>query len=184
VPNEKADATTTKVVVQFPADHPIAEAMVEAVPGWTAEATQAKVATPIQTDNGPVSSAVKEVTWTATGKGIEAEHFQEFRVSVGLPDDADSLSFPTTQTYSDGSTVSWTQVAVEGGPEPDNPEPVLHLTAGSESATAAATPTTSTASKSDVDSAKTVAIVGVVVGALGLLAGIAGIVVGRRRTAG
>ena len=51
-------------------------------------------------------------------------------MSVGLPDDADSLAFPTVQTYSDGSTVNWVQVAPAGGPEPDDPEPVLTLTAG------------------------------------------------------
>ena len=186
VPNEKDPQTTTKVVVQFPTDHPIAEALVEPIAGWKAEATQFKVDTPIQTDNGPVTSAVKSVTWTATdGKGIPVEHFQEFRVSVGLPDDADSLAFPTVQTYSDGSTVNWVQVTPPGGPEPDNPQPELTLTAGE--AAAATTPTTtagattSAVSKSDVDSAKTIAIIGIIVGALGLVAGIAGVAASRRK---
>jgi len=185
VPNEEAKATTTKVVVQFPTDHPIAEALVEAIPGWTAEATQFKVTTPIQTDNGPVTQAVKDVTWTATGKGIEADHFQEFRVSVGLPGDADSLAFPTIQTYSDGTTVNWVQVAPPGGPEPDDPQPVLTLTAGESDGVSAtpATPAASTVKKSDVDNAKTLGIVGVVVGALGLLAGAGGLVRGRRHAA-
>jgi periplasmic copper chaperone A len=186
IANEKEDATTTKVVVQFPSDHPIAEALVEAIPGWTAEATQFKVTTPIETDEGPVTSAIKDVTWTATGEGIAAEHFQEFRVSVGLPDDADSLAFPTVQTYSDGSSVNWVQVAPAGGPEPDNPEPVLTLTEG-ESHGGAETPATpaatSTVKQSDVDNAKTLAIVGVIVGALGLLAGAGGLARGRRRAA-
>jgi periplasmic copper chaperone A len=183
VPNEKDNATTTTVKVQFPSDHPIAEALVEAIPGWTAQATQFKVTTPIQTDNGPVTSAVQDVTWTATdGKGIAAGHFQEFRVSVGLPDDADSLAFPTIQTYSDGSSVNWVQVAPAGGPEPDNPQPVLTLTAGA-SATPATPAATSTVKKSDVDNAKTLAIVGVVVGALGLLAGAGRLARGRRKAA-
>jgi periplasmic copper chaperone A len=186
IPNEKADATTTKVKVQFPTDHPIAEALVEAIPGWTAEATQFKVTTPIQTDAGPVTSAVNDVTWTATdGKGIAAEHFQEFRVSVGLPDDAASLAFPTVQTYSDGSTVNWVQVAPTGGPAPDNPEPVLTLTAGASTggSTTATPAATSAVKQSDVDNAKTLAIVGVVVGALGLLAGAGGLARGRRKAA-
>src|SRR5439155_13675616 len=76
VPNEKDPQTTTKVTVQFPTDHPIAEALVEPVAGWTAEATQFTVKTPIQTDAGPVTSAVKDVTWTAAdGKGIPVENF-------------------------------------------------------------------------------------------------------------
>ena len=182
VPSEKDNATTTQVKVQFPTDHPIAEALIEPIPGWTGAATSFKVTTPIQTDNGPVTEAVKDVTWTATGKGIEAGDFQEFRVSVGLPDDAASLAFPTIQTYSDGSAVNWVQVAPPGGPEPDDPQPVLTLTAASDTGTATpATPATSTANKSDVDNAKTLAIVGVVVGALGLLAGAGGLVRGRRK---
>jgi uncharacterized protein YcnI len=152
VPNEKDPQTTTKVVVQFPTDHPIAEALVEPIAGWTAEATQFTVQTPIQTDDGPVTSAVKDVTWTAAdGKGIAVDAFQEFRVSVGLPDDADSLSFPTTQTYSDGSTVNWVQVTPPGGPEPDDPVPVLTLTSATADTGAATPASTSTVKKSDVD---------------------------------
>jgi uncharacterized protein YcnI len=188
VPNEKEDATTNKVVVQFPTDHPIAEAQTEAIPGWTAEVATSKVTTPIKTDAGEVNVAVRSVTWTATGAGIAAENFQEFRVSVGLPDDADSLTFPTTQTYSDGSTVNWVQITPPGGPEPDDPAPVLTLTAGGETTPTTAAPTGTTAAasdvkKSDVDNAKTIAIIGIVVGALGLIAGIGGLMMGRRKSA-
>jgi uncharacterized protein YcnI len=188
VPNEKENATTTKVVVQFPTDHPIAEALVEPVAGWTAKATESTVKTPIQTDAGPVNTAVKSVTWTATGAGIAVGDFQEFKVSVGLPNDADSLAFPTIQTYSDGSEVDWVQVAPAGGPEPDNPEPLLTLTAGNAGG-AATTPTTTatgapaattSVKKSDVDNAKTIAVIGIIVGALGFLFGAAGLALGRR----
>ena len=187
VPNEMDNATTNKVVVQFPTDHPIAEALVQPIAGWTGVVTQIHVATPIQTDDGPVNSAVKDVTWTATdGKGILVGNFQEFRVSVGLPDDADSLAFPTIQSYSNGQTVNWTQITQAGAPEPDNPEPVLTLTTadsdtGSTPTTAPAT--TTSVKKSDVDSAKTIAIIGIVVGALGLVAGLGGLMMGRRKSA-
>jgi uncharacterized protein YcnI len=184
VPNEKTNATTNKVVVQFPTDHPIADALTEPIPGWTAEVTTAPVKTPIKTDAGTVNDAVKSVTWTAAGPGIGVENFQEFRVSVGLPADADSLTFPTTQTYTDGETVNWVQVTPPGGPEPDSPAPVLTLT--NAAATADTTPTTggtaaSNVKKSDVDNAKTIAIIGIVVGALGLLAGIGGLTMARRK---
>jgi len=50
--------------------------------------------------------------------------------------------------------------------------------------TGAATPAaTSTVKKSDVDNAKTIAIVAIVVGALGFLFGIGGLARGRRKTA-
>ena len=185
VPNEKDPQTTTKVVVQFPTDHPIAEALVEPIPGWTAEVTQYQVKTPIQTDSGPVTSAVKSVTWTATGAGIPVEHFQSFPVSVGLPDDADSLTFPTTQTYSDGSTVAWVQVTPAGGPEPDNPAPELTLTAGesgSTTPTTTATAASDTASKSDVDGAKTIGIIAIVLGVIGLFAAAFALITSRRKT--
>jgi uncharacterized protein YcnI len=191
VPNEKDDATTTKVVVQFPADHPIAEALVTAMPGWKAAVADADVKTPIKTDDGTSNTAVKSVTWTATdGKGIAAGNFAEFKVSVGLPDDADSLAFPTIQTYSDGSEVDWVQEAPPNGPEPDDPQPVLTLTEAESEGGEATTPTTTataapaaTASvkKSDVDNAKTIAVIGIVVGALGFLFGLAGLALGRRR---
>jgi len=187
-PNEKDNATTVKLTVQFPTDHPIAEALVQATPGWNAEVANFHVTTPIQTDDGPVNTAVRSVTWTATdGKGITQDHFAEFAVSVGLPDDADSLTFPAIQTYSDGSTVNWVQVTPPGGPEPDNPAPVLTLTAGDEGGSTTPTATTGTASsnvsKSDVDNAKTIGIIGVIVGALGLIAGVVAIVLSRRRAA-
>jgi hypothetical protein len=84
--------------------------------------------------------------------------------------------------------VNWVQETVPGGPEPDDPAPVLTLTAGDEGGST--TPTTapsgasaSTVTQSDVDNAKTIAIIGVIVGALGLIAGVAAIVLSRRRTA-
>jgi uncharacterized protein len=188
VPNEKDNATTTKLTVQFPTDHPIADALVQSMAGWTSQVATLHVTTPIQTDNGPVNTAVKSVTWTATdGKGVTQNHFAEFAVSVGLPDDADSLTFPAIQTYSDGSTVNWVQVTPSGGPEPDNPAPVLTLTAsqeGSSTPTTAATTgsASSSVTHSDVNNAKTLAIIGLIVGALGLIAGIVAIVLSRRRS--
>jgi hypothetical protein len=82
------------------------------------------------------------------------------------------------------------QVTPPGGPEPDDPAPVLTLTAGESADT---TPTTaaptgqttaaSDVSKNDVDSAKTIAIIGIVVGALGLIAGVGALMMARRKSA-
>jgi uncharacterized protein YcnI len=187
VPNEKNNATTTKLTVQFPTDHPIADALVQSMAGWTSDVATLHVTTAIQTDNGPVNTAVKSVTWTATdGKGVTQDHFAEFAVSVGLPNDADSLTFPAIQTYSDGSTVNWVQVTPPGGPEPDNPAPVLTLTAGQGSTTPTTAATTGSASsnvsKSDVDNAKTVAVIAVVIAVIGLIVAATGIILGRRRS--
>jgi len=58
------------------------------------------------------------------------DEFGVFRISAKLPD-ADTVSFPATQTYADGSVVKWDQPPAPGGPEPSNPAPMLTLTEGS-----------------------------------------------------
>ena len=58
-----------------------------------------------------------------------ADQFALFRISVQLPD-ADTVSFPATQTYSDGSIVKWDQPPQPGGGEPEHPAPTLTLAAG------------------------------------------------------
>ena len=180
VPNEESNATTTKIVVQFPHDHPIADALTQPIAGWTAKVAMFHTTQAIQTDSGPVNDAVDTVTWTAQGSGVPVGAFQEFSVSVGLPSDASELQFPTVQTYSDGKTVSWVQQTPPGGPEPDNPVPVLTLTSGSGSGSSTTATTTSTSSSSD-DSAKTIAIIGLIVGAIGLIVAIVAIVTARRK---
>jgi hypothetical protein len=70
------------------------------------------------------------VTWTAAPNGgIPVDQFGLFRLSVKLPD-ADTVAFPATQTYADGSAVQWDQQPQPGGAEPSNPVPILTLTEG------------------------------------------------------
>jgi periplasmic copper chaperone A len=64
--------------------------------------------------------------------------------------------------------VNWVDVATPNGPEPDHPAPVLTLTSGNDTAAPAAT-TAATTSKDDSDSAKTIAIIGLVVGGIALV---------------
>ena len=172
VPNEQDNANTVQVDVQFPADHPIASVSVQPVPGWTAEVKTTQLAKPIESDNGKVTEAVSEITWT--GGTITPGQFQQFVVAVdGLPSDTTDLAFPTLQTYSTGDVVRWVEPTVEGQPEPEHPAPVLKLVkdsggtaAGAAKATAAAKDVATT---SDVDSARTVGIIGIAVGALGVI---------------
>ncbi len=54
--------------------------------------------------------------------------FGEFVIIAGQLPDTDSLTFKAIQTYSDGSTVSWTDVAAPGSKaDLDHPAPVLDL---------------------------------------------------------
>ena len=96
-----------------------------------------------------------------------------------LPDDTGQLTFKTLQTYSDGKTVRWIDVAQSGADEPENPAPVLKLTAkgaeeGSTPASSSAAPksadsSASSASGSD-STARGLGVAGLVVGVLGLAA--------------
>ncbi|MFD9430677.1 YcnI family protein [Streptomyces sp. NPDC060002] len=199
VPNERDNASTTRLEVTFPTDHPLASAMPEPINGWKIEVTKSKLAKPIELHGKQISEAVSKITWTATGKGIEAGYFQKFPVSVGaLPEDADELVFKAIQTYSNKEVVRWIEVQEDGAEEPENPAPVLALAAASEdehshgttaedasdeSADDAKAAASTTEAASDSDSSDTTArvlgVVGIVVGAAGVAYGV---LAGRRRT--
>jgi uncharacterized protein YcnI len=195
VPNERDDASTTKLEVSFPTDHPLASAMPEPMAGWKIQVTKAKLAKPLEMHGEKISEAVSKITWTATGKGVEPGYFQKFPVSVGaLPEDADELVFKAIQTYSNKEVVRWIEVQEDGQEEPENPAPVLALSAATEdhhgSTTAedasdeseatekTAATTTASADSSDT-TARVLGVVGIVVGALGVAYGV---LAGRRRT--
>ncbi|MET7485004.1 YcnI family protein [Streptomyces sp. NPDC005538] len=189
VPNERDDASTTKLEVTFPTDHPLASVMPEPISGWTVKVTKSKLAKPAEMHGETITEAVTKVTWTATGKGVEPGYFQKFPVSVGmLPTDTDQLVFKALQTYSDKEVVRWIEVQKDGAEEPENPAPVLELTAASTSGATAedasektentAADTTSDAGSSDT-TARVLGVVGIVVGAAGVAYGV---LAGRRRT--
>ena len=171
VPNEEDKAATTQLEVTFPADHPIASVEVKPVPGWTAQIDKAKLAKPLESDDGPITEAVSKITWT--GGKIDPDNFQEFEVSMGpLPTDTDKLVFKAVQTYDNGDVVRWIDTTGTGGAEPEHPAPTVQLTAKTADATAAAvTPTASSSSTSDTTLPLVFGIVGIVIGlAAGALA--------------
>ncbi|MEU1484952.1 YcnI family protein [Streptomyces sp. NPDC005752] len=196
VPNERDDASTVKLEVNFPTDHPLASVSPQPVSGWKIDVTKSKLAEPLDVHGKKINEAVSKVTWTAEGDGIEAGYFQQFPLSVGqLPEDADQLVFKALQTYSNKEVVRWIEEPTEGGEEPESPAPVLALTAPSAGAHGAAAPDDkhseaaetkqTTASSDDTSSsgtdstARVLGIVGIVVG----VAGVAfGVLAGRRRS--
>lgn len=174
VPNEEDSASTTKVQVFLPTDHPVLGVMVHPQDGWTPKVTTTKLKTPVKTDDGTITEAVSAVTWT--GGKIGAGQYEDFDVAFGqLPDDGGQLVFKTLQTYSDGNVARWIE-APTGGDEPENPAPVLKLTAGAPgddaSAAAAAEKKGTAAGATDASdsTARGLGIAGLVVGVLGLAA--------------
>jgi uncharacterized protein YcnI len=163
VPTETESAKTVKVSVTLPADAPFGDVSVRVHSGWTVATTDRKLAKPVTTDDGfTLDKAVSTVTWTATNGGVPTGQFDEFALSVGpFPEKAgQKLTFPTVQTYSDGSVVRWDQRQQAGKAEPEHPAPTLTLAAagsGASAAPAAASQSTSTPASSSPQPAATLA---------------------------
>jgi uncharacterized protein YcnI len=183
VPNESDSASTTKVEVFLPEKSPIASVSTMPVPGWTVAVTRGKPATPVKAHGADVAEVVTKLTWTASPAAvIKAGQFQEFPVSLGPLPEVDQLVFKSLQTYSDGTVVRWIEEPVAGGEEPQNPAPVLTLAKaaanGADGAKGTPPPavTVQTAERVVEDDAK--GGLGVGLGAAGLVAGLAGLVLG------
>jgi periplasmic copper chaperone A len=191
VPTESESASTTKVTVQLPPDQPLASVSVRPLPGWTHKETTAKLPTPITNDDGEqVSEAVSTVEWTAASPAdaIKPGEYGEFSIDAGPLPKAPTITFKAIQTYSDGSQVAWIEES-NGGTEPDHPAPVLTLlpaagpeggsgaTSGASSAPAATSAPAGDAAPaaSDTGGGNGTATTALVLGILGLLAGLVGL---------
>ncbi|NKZ05582.1 YcnI family protein [Actinomadura latina] len=171
VPNERDNASTTKIVVHLPVDHPLASVSVRPTPGWTVKAEKSKLPKPIKSHGGELTRAVTTITWS--GGKIEAGRFQEFDVSMGpLPTDTDQLMFKTDQTYSNGEVVKWQEAPAEGAAEPEHPAPTLKLTPEDAATTAGLTaerkPAAKSTASSDDGTARLLGGIGIAVGVAGL----------------
>ena len=171
VPNEMDDANTTQVKIQLPQDHPIAAVDVLAMPGWTTKVETVHLDTPIETDDGTITDVPSVITWT--GGQIKPGEYGEFKVlAMGLPDDADSLTFKTVQGYDNNQEVAWIDATVAGQAMPEHPAPVLTLTAG-------LTASLEARESSDSDG---LAVAGIIIGGVGLVVAVAAIALARKRT--
>ena len=159
------DTGTVKLEVQLPDG--VESATPQFLPGWAATVD----------DAGPVV-----VTWE--GGPLPHDQFMEFGLSVPMPDTpGETVLFPTIQTCESGDEVSWIEETPEGGEEPEHPAPAVALTESDgehthgeegeepaeedEHADDVATATIS----SDDSSSDSLAVVALIVGALGLLVG-------------
>jgi uncharacterized protein YcnI len=183
VPNESDAAFTVGLRIQIPEAAALASLSTQPLPGWTATLTTTDLEQPIESHGQEISSYVSVVEFRATDGGFGPGQFQEFALSGGPFPDADSLTFPTVQLYSDGTESAWIEPTVEGQGEPERPAPVLSLVA--EGSTADPAPddgtTGSTAgdhSHAEVSNAP--AGLALFLSILALLAGIAGAVLGLR----
>lgn len=178
VPTESDTASTTALTVQLPE---LTSARTQPLPGWTAV---------VERD---ADERATSVTWTADpgNPGVGPGQFQQFLLSAGPLPDEDSVSFPSTQSYSDGEIVNWDQPISPDGTEPDYPAPTIALASagddhdghgghgGTGAATTLAASSTDVASASD-STARWLGGAGLVLGALGAALGIGATVRSRR----
>ena len=186
VPNERDDAGTTKVEVQMPDG--IASTSYEAEPGWRIRVVMEEAAEPIDLHGEEVTEQVDRVIFTGDGKRgiIRPGEFKDFGLSVRTPDGepGEALTFKALQTYEGGEVVRWI------GPEDaDEPAPTVTLAAPPEEGHAApaqepaekvgAAPASAPADD-DEGGGNGLAIAALIVGGLGLVAGLAGLLSVRR----
>jgi len=187
VPGEVENAHVTKVDTLFPSG--FTDVDVQNVPGWKINTITQNVNPPIQTSDGPVNQEISQVTWTWTGPlgRVDNNQFIQFPLDIAMPSNGvgQSLAFKTLESYSDGSIAHWI-----GPPSADMPAPTINITAKGgviedlaggeagptpgETATGqggtVATPATVTVNKS-TGASKGLAIVALIIGVIGLLAG-------------
>jgi periplasmic copper chaperone A len=178
-PNEEPGEKMTELQVSFPTppQTPIPTVSVEAKPGWTVTVTTTKLAKPLVTDDGNIDEIVSQIDWKAktAADGIASNQFGEFTIDAdGLPDNENQVVFKAIQTYSNGDVVRWIDPVTPGGPDAEHPTPILELTNPEGSATpttsAPVSSTTVVAATSTKDnSARALAIIAIVLGAVALV---------------
>jgi periplasmic copper chaperone A len=181
VPNERDNASTTKVVVQMPPG--FLSVSTEPVPGWDIELTMRQLDEPVEQFGEQVTEEVGRITFTADGEAsaIKPGQFQDFGLSLAVPEGRPGsvLTFKALQTYSNGEVVRWI-----GPPDSEEPAPQVELTPAEEeeaAAPAAEEPAAPAATEED-DDGNGLAIAALIVGGLGLATGVAALFLSRRRT--
>ncbi len=192
VPGEQEGAYVTRVDMLMPPGFTSVD--YENVPGWSARTVSEKVSPPIETDEGPVSEEVGQVVWTWQGPlgKVEDNQFIQLPLSVAIPAAlaGQSVQFKTVQSYSNGQVVHWIDPSLTA----EHPSPRINVTtrggaiedvagaeAGPEAGHAGAQPATATTTSSGGEASQGLAIAALIVGALGLLAGVAALLALRRR---
>jgi uncharacterized protein YcnI len=196
VPGEAEGAYVKKVDVLFPQGFTGVD--YENVPGWSVKVIEGKLAKPIQSDDGPIDTQVSQIVWTWTGPlgKVQDGQFVDFPLSVAIPEEAagKALEFRTVQTYSDGEVVHWIEPPLDA----DHPSPRIDVTAkggviedvagaeagpqpGQGAASTAPSSTPPAAAKpASSGASKGLGVVALILGALGLLAGLGALA--RRRS--
>jgi hypothetical protein len=148
VPNERDDATTTKVQMRFwPEDLRLVVVKLPTVAGWSGTV-----------DGGEVGGAPAQgITWTRPASSPQDNPELPFTIGP-LPTEPGPLEFKVVQTYSNGDADDWIQSTPPGGPEPEFPAPVVELRPGAPGRVPTSTIATTVAPTTTVASSPTTVI--------------------------
>jgi periplasmic copper chaperone A len=191
------ESPTTQVRIQVPPSVPTATPAMH--PLWDVATKEGKK-DKVELHGETITRGVSEVIYTAR-KPLAPDRLDLLTVSVKLPagEEGESVYFPTVQSCKKGQN-RWIQIPAEGesAEELEDPAPAVVLTAaegghggaaaseedGAQSSAQPAANVQAASVSSDDDGAPMwLAITALAVGALGLLAGIGGMMAGRRRSA-
>jgi periplasmic copper chaperone A len=202
VPNEVDHANITSVAIKLP--NGVLSALGDPPPGWTFKARTKKLAKPIKTDDGVVTTEVTQVDFT--GGDTPPGEFANLPLTLSFPDSAKAgsvLSFPTVQTYSNGEVVRWIDPSAadehpaptvditapgtadldvtggDAGPPAKLPADLAGPTSGSAAASAPASVTHTVVKKET----STLSVIALIVGVLGFIAGAAALLSRRNASA-
>jgi periplasmic copper chaperone A len=196
VPGEQEGAYVKKVDVLFPQGFTGVD--YENVAGWRAKVIEARLATPIKEDGETIDTEVSQILWTWSGPlgKVGNGQFIQFPLSLAIPENATgkALEFRTVQTYSNGQVVHWISPSLSS----EHPSPRINVTAkggviedvaGEEAGPAAgqtagspssSPPPPAAAASTSGGASKGLGIAALILGALGLLTGLAALTVARR----
>jgi uncharacterized protein YcnI len=194
VPGEQEGAYVKKVDVLFPRGFTGVD--YENVAGWSAKVIEARLATPIKEDGETIDTEVSQIVWTWSGPlgKVGNGQFIQFPLSLAIPENATgkALEFRTVQTYSNGQVVHWISPSLSS----EHPSPRVNVTAkggviedvaGEEAGPAAgqtaagpSAPAPAAAASTSGGASKGLGIAALILGALGLLTGLAALTVARR----
>jgi periplasmic copper chaperone A len=178
VPNESDTASTVALRIQVPQEAAMTSLRTQPLPGWTVTRTTSDLEAPLEFQGEEISSYVSVIEFRAEdGGGIAPGEFQEFALSGGPFPEADELTFPAVQVYSDGNESAWIEPTVDGQAEPQHPAPVLSLAADPAAAPSAQPTTAAHEHAATTDQPAGVALF---LAILALVVAIAGVVLGLR----
>lgn len=200
VPGEQEGSYVKRVDVLFPPG--FTGVNYENVPGWSAKVIETKLATPIKEGGETINADVSQIVWTWTGPlgKVNNGQFVNFPLQVAVPsgDAGKALEFRTVQTYSNGKLVHWIDPSLTA----EHPAPRINVTAaggviedvagheagpeagqtGTQPQSSAPTPTTA-AKPASSGASKGLGIAALILGALGLLVGLAALALARGKNA-